>query len=191
MKTWTADNPKAALMEEKRAAIVKAARRAFLESGYAETSMDKIADAAKVSIKTVYRHFENKDDLFFAVMQAACRTSVQADAGTGSNGDELPPWLMQPPSVGIQAAGEAYLKSVLEDDQIALFRVLTRDAHKFPELGRRYQGEVIRSRNRKFVRYLEQWKKKEHWRIRSPEHAANVFAALLLSELFEQVLLGL
>ncbi len=72
MKTWSADNPKASLMKRKRGAIVEAARQAFLENGYAQTSMDRIAETAGVSIKTVYRHFENKDDLFSAVMQAAC-----------------------------------------------------------------------------------------------------------------------
>src|SRR5258708_27018343 len=72
MKTWRADNPKASLMKRKRGAIVEAARQAFLENGYAQTSMDRIAETAGVSIKTVYRHFENKDDLFSAVMQAAC-----------------------------------------------------------------------------------------------------------------------
>ena len=60
-------------MEKKHAAIVDAARTAFLESSYAETSMDSIAKAAKVGIKTVYRHFEDKDDLFIAVIQAACQ----------------------------------------------------------------------------------------------------------------------
>ena len=73
-KTWSTDNPKAALMARKRAAIVDAALKAFLEAGYAEASVNRIAAAAGVSIKTLYRHFESKDDLFSAVMQAACRT---------------------------------------------------------------------------------------------------------------------
>jgi AcrR family transcriptional regulator len=70
VKQWSEENPKAALMEQKRMAIVAAARQAFLDSGYSETSMDGIAEAAKVSVKTIYRHFENKDELFSAVMQA-------------------------------------------------------------------------------------------------------------------------
>ncbi len=72
MKQWSKENPKAPLMEQKRTAIVAAARRAFLESGYSQTSMDGIAEAAEVSVKTIYRHFENKDELFSAVMQAVC-----------------------------------------------------------------------------------------------------------------------
>src|SRR5258708_37542872 len=59
-------------MEQKRTAIVAAARRAFLDSGYSQASMDGIAESAGVSVKTIYRHFENKDELFSAVMQAVC-----------------------------------------------------------------------------------------------------------------------
>jgi hypothetical protein len=44
LKIWSDDNPKAALMERKRAAIVAAARQAFLENGYAQASMDRIAE---------------------------------------------------------------------------------------------------------------------------------------------------
>jgi AcrR family transcriptional regulator len=35
--------------------------------------MDAIAELAEVSVKTIYRHFENKDELFSAVMQAVCQ----------------------------------------------------------------------------------------------------------------------
>src|ERR1700736_946070 len=56
MRQRTPHKTKAAIMQKKHAAIVDAARTAFLESSYAETSMDSIAKAAKVGIKTVYRH---------------------------------------------------------------------------------------------------------------------------------------
>jgi AcrR family transcriptional regulator len=53
-------------------AIVDAARQFFLAGGYAQTSMDTVAEKAGVAITTVYRHFNNKDDLFRAVMQLTC-----------------------------------------------------------------------------------------------------------------------
>src|ERR1700744_3594165 len=96
-KTWSPDNPKAALMAQKRAAIVGAALSAFLESGYAEASVNRIAAAAGVSIKTLYRHFASKDELFSAVMQAAC-----AD---GSSGPGDPAWYAEPPAIALPLAG--------------------------------------------------------------------------------------
>lgn len=48
-----------------RAEIVSAARRLFLRYGYAETSVEQVAEAAGVSPRTVFRHFPRKEDLVF------------------------------------------------------------------------------------------------------------------------------
>jgi hypothetical protein len=42
----------------------------------------------------------------------------------------------------------------------------------------------------KFVRYLEQWKKRERWRLASPDVPQMFFGALLRGELFEEALFG-
>src|ERR1700681_1120502 len=126
MKTWTADNPKASLMKRKRGAIVDAARQAFLENGYAQTSMDRIAAEAGVSIKTVYRHFENKDDLFGAVMQAACGPGgLEELDGGGQERAPSPerPWFSKPPRTALAMAGVEYLQHALSREQLALYRV--------------------------------------------------------------------
>ncbi|MFG1464860.1 TetR/AcrR family transcriptional regulator [Xanthobacter sp. DSM 24535] len=188
-KTWSADNPKAALMARKRAAIVEAALRAFLDAGYAEASVNHIAAAAGVSIKTLYRHFENKDDLFSAVMQAACGKMPGADI---PEEDEPPPvWYGAPPVEALPQAGEEYIRHVLSQDQMALYRVVTRDAHRFPELGRRYQEETTDSRDATFVGYLDIWTGREGWTVRDKRAAAQVFAGLLKARIFDEVLLGL
>ena len=136
-KTWSADNPKAALMARKRAVIVDAALKAFLKAGYAEASVNHIAAAAGVSIKTLYRHYESKDDLFSAVMQAACG---KPPGGDSDEQDEPPPnWYALPPAEALPQAGAEYLRHVLSQDQLALYRVVARDAHRFPELARRYR----------------------------------------------------
>src|SRR5271154_89647 len=105
-KTWSADNPKAALMARKRAVIVDAALKAFLEAGYAEASVNRIAAAAGVSIKTLYRHYESKDDLFSAVMQAAFG---KPPGGDSDEQDEPPPtWYALPPAEALPQAGVQY-----------------------------------------------------------------------------------
>jgi len=57
--------------------------------------MDGIARTAKVGIKTAYRHFEDKDDLFITVMQAACRPDDYA--GGNAREDEIQSWFSRPP----------------------------------------------------------------------------------------------
>lgn len=195
MRTWTDDNPKASLMTKKRAAIVDAARHAFLENGYASTSMDRIASTAGVSIKTVYRHFDNKDDLFGAVMQAACSQSAFEGSDDERQEEQISPlerpWFAKPPHTAFVMAGVEYLRHALSGEQLALYRVVTQDAHRFPELGRRYREEVIDRRNALFVRYLDRWAAAEKWKIRDRQSAANTFAGLLRAGLFEDALHGL
>lgn len=56
------------LTERKRLAIIRAATREFFHNGYNATSMDAISHAAKVSKRTVYNHFANKQALFDAIV---------------------------------------------------------------------------------------------------------------------------
>ena len=51
--------------EQTRAEIADVAVALFLERGFAETTMDDVAEAAGVSRRTAYRHFPSKDDLVF------------------------------------------------------------------------------------------------------------------------------
>jgi TetR/AcrR family transcriptional repressor of mexJK operon len=181
-------------MGRKRLAIVRAARQAFLEGGYARTSMDSIAKAAEVGIKTLYRHFENKDDLFSAVMQAACNPEAFDEVtGEWRAQTEEPerPWSSKPASTALIAAGIEYLEHVLSDEQLALYRVITQDAHNFPELGRRYREQVVERSYDIFIRYLNGQIPAEGWKIRNKRDAAQTFTALLRAGIFEEVLHGL
>jgi len=180
-------------MERKRAAIVAAARQAFLENGYAEASMDRIAESAAVSVKTIYRHFENKDELFSAVMQAACRadSSIPTERADDASLASRFPWFEEGPKRGLAAAGRDYLRHLFSAEQLALYRVVTRDAHRFPELGRRYEKEVVATRTKIMSQYLSRWAPVQNWRIKNPDRASSVFAALLRAGVFEEVLHGL
>ena len=190
-KTWSADHPKAGLMARKRAAMVEAAMKAFLEVGYAEASVNQIAASAGVSIKTLYRHFESKDDLFSAVMQAACGGMPEADSGEAGR-DRLPPaWYSAPPAEALPRAGEEYLRHVLSRDQLALYRVVARDAPRFPELGRRYREETIGSRDAVFGGYLDLWAERAGWTVGDRRAATEAFAGLLKAGLYDDALLGL
>jgi AcrR family transcriptional regulator len=195
VKTWSDDNPKAALMSRKRAMIVDAALRAFLENGYAESSVNRIAEEAGVSIKTLYRHFESKDDLFSAVMEAACSTSgtqpgTQPVSATGLAGTDEPDWFSAPPPVALPVAGNEYLRHALSEEQLALYRVVTRDALRFPELARRYREQVTGTRDALFASYLERWLPVTGWKVRDMHGAAATFAALLTATLFDDALFG-
>lgn len=190
MKQWSADNPKASLMERKRALIVDAAQQAFLDKGYAESSMGRIAEAAGVSIKTVYRHFENKDDLFSAVMHAACNPNSLNETDEQTPPVLERPWFSKEPEQALPLAGIDYLTDVLGTQQLALYRVVTRDAYRFPELGQRYRAEVTDRRTALFADYLRHWAPLVQWKIKDLEEASRTFLALLRVDLIDNVLFG-
>ena len=52
------------ITEQKHLAILLAAEREFITFGYHQARMDRIAESAKVSKRTVYSHFESKEKLF-------------------------------------------------------------------------------------------------------------------------------
>jgi AcrR family transcriptional regulator len=57
-------------MERTRAALIASARHIFATRGFEGASLDEIADAAGYTRGAIYRHFANKEELFFAVSDA-------------------------------------------------------------------------------------------------------------------------
>ena len=66
--------------ELKHEAIVNAAKRAFQAEGVQNTSMDKVAEMAQVSKRTVYNHFAAKEELVLYVISDLWREAmIQAE----------------------------------------------------------------------------------------------------------------
>jgi len=66
VEKWTPERR----MERTRAALIASARHVFATRGFEGASLDEIADAAGYTRGAIYRHFANKEDLFFAVSDA-------------------------------------------------------------------------------------------------------------------------
>jgi len=181
MRTWEADDPKAALMTRKRDLILRSALSAFLEDGFEGSSVNRIADDAGVSIKTLYRHFADKDDLFVAVIRAACAASTTLTE---------PAWMELAPVEGLATAAAEHLAFVLTDEQLALYRVVIQDPHRFPQLGTRYRDQVVGERIERLCQYIDSWPDQLRSRIGVPRDAARVFVALAEGDLVRNALLG-
>jgi AcrR family transcriptional regulator len=62
--------------EALRQTIVDTAGELFAELGFQATTLDKVAQRAKISKLSIYRHFENKEALFGAAFAARCHQSL-------------------------------------------------------------------------------------------------------------------
>jgi len=69
-----ARNKRPQAADEKRAEIVEAARRLFIDAGYDASPMSRLAKEAGVAPNTIYWYFGDKDDVLLAVL-----TAVMAD----------------------------------------------------------------------------------------------------------------
>jgi AcrR family transcriptional regulator len=81
--------PRAARREQ----ILSAATHAFAAAGFANTSLDDIADAAGVGRVILYRHFESKADLYRSVLDRAA-TRLGDSVGTDDFGEDAVPALV-------------------------------------------------------------------------------------------------
>lgn len=94
--------------EATRRAVLAAARSSFGRKGYAQTSVDEIADAARVTKGAVYHHFSGKEALFRAVYAEA---EAEAQARAMEAGDPLAPAIDQ-----VVAKMNAYLDAALDEE---------------------------------------------------------------------------
>lgn len=110
--------------EQKRAAIIEAATRLFLDAGYAGTSLAKVAEAAGVSKATLFKQFPTKAALFDAIVTESW--TVEDDDLRPPTGDLR---------AGLTAIGRRYVTLLTRPGIAALFRIVIAELQHFPELG--------------------------------------------------------
>jgi len=73
--------------EETRALIIREATLLFATRGYERTSLNAIAQSIGISAPALYYHFDSKDEILFATLEATlvnlCAMSANAEASAG------------------------------------------------------------------------------------------------------------
>lgn len=95
--------------EERREAILDAARRHFVSNGYHGTGMDDVASTLGLSKPIVYQYFSSKHDLYLAVLEKA-----------GENLEETIGAVLNQPGRNrdiVQASVRAFFEFVADDMQ--------------------------------------------------------------------------
>ena len=108
MESELVANRRLEMMEETRAKLIQAARKAFAEKGYANASMDDLTAAAGLTRGALYHNFGDKRGLLQAVVdridgEMAARAKAIGDAA----GDD---WQ------GLLEEGRAYIEMALEPE---------------------------------------------------------------------------
>jgi AcrR family transcriptional regulator len=159
----------------KAAAILAAARQAFLAGGFGAVSMDAIARQAAVSKATVYAHFASKEELFGAVI-----ADMSERYFDGFSAGELDPG---DAAGSLTALAHRYLDLLMSPEAIAVNRVIIGEVTRFPALGEVFwrAGPVrIRAQLETFMRGAAAAGSLD---IADPRLAAEHFASLVRGEI--------
>jgi TetR/AcrR family transcriptional repressor of mexJK operon len=168
----------------KRAAILDAAQVCFLDHGYANTSMDMVAARAGVSKATIYAHFENKDDLFGAIIRRRC--DDQSDGIGGVN-----------PAEGadaravLYAMGRHLMNMLMTPEVMGIYRMVVSEAARHPDLAKVYY-EMGPLRGKKMLAdILDALAARGELNLANSWQAIDQFIGMLRAECFHRALLGL
>ncbi|WP_299488848.1 TetR/AcrR family transcriptional regulator [Acaryochloris sp. IP29b_bin.137] len=166
----------------KRNAILSGAMQEFLAHGYAATTMDRVATAAKVSKATVYSHFKDKEGLFIALVQQLQEQKFQAVYGS-PQGQRL----QGPPRQVLHHLASTLLANILEDKPfLAFMRLIIGESGRFPELARAFSHHTPRCFLLLLTDYLGS---QSGLKLKDPEATARIFIGSLVHYVIFQELL--
>jgi TetR/AcrR family transcriptional regulator, mexJK operon transcriptional repressor len=162
--------PTAAERRAREAQVLSAALEVFLRSGFADSTIDELAAAAKVTKRTVYAYFGDKPGLFRAmVTDLAAGVSLDAATDHGT----------------LEALAARIVHRVHSDELVGLHRLVIAESSRFPEL-----ASVLHSQGdaRHIARLAAHIRAERH-----PRQAplAEPLFSLLLGERHRRRLLGL
>lgn len=168
------------LTDRKRQAILDAALVEFDASGFAATSMDRIAATANVSKRTIYNHFESKEDLFEAIRQSA----LQAVDRTLRVYDQMVPLESQ-----LELMAVEHVAVHTSDAFMKFARVSVSQFIVSPELASASFDELSKSRDG-LVKWIKAAVQDDRLTVPDAKRAAAQFLGLLNVQTFWPQLLG-
>ena len=156
--------------DTKRADILSAGARHFMEDGYGRTSMDAIAATAGVSKQTVYSHFASKEDLFRACVMHKVQTYGLDLRGFDAS---------QPLDAVLREAAARFLDLLADPDVVAVYGLLIAESQAFPQLCTTFWDSGPQAAINALSSILGQTEDPEYAPVEDPELAAQDFLCLL------------
>jgi TetR/AcrR family transcriptional regulator, mexJK operon transcriptional repressor len=166
-----------------RAAVAEAATTLFLRNGYQGTSVDDIAALARVSKRSVYNNFGDKETLFTEIVLGYTAT---AEHFADSLVADLPDATDVP--TAIHDLARRHLAAVAQPQVLRLRRLIILEATRFPELAaeyhRRAPGRVLSALTAAF----RELHARGELNTPDPERAAEHYSYLVLGATLDTAL---
>lgn len=168
--------------EETRGLISDAARRAFMRSGFARTSMDDVARAAGISKKTLYRLVPTKADLFqTAVTDRIARFMLAVDpVALGS----------LPVDIALSRIMQEYGLLTLSPETVAIQKLVIAESGRFPDLATGFFQEAILATQGVLTAYLGQQCERGTIQLEDLDLAAGMLRGMMTMEPQRAAMMG-
>lgn len=156
--------------------LLAVARNAFLSSGYAGTTMDAVAAAARISKQTLYRSHPSKDMLYAAVVRDwvdrgndAMRPHVQA--------------LLDAPDIsdGLLRLAQVMQAGILSPPVLQMRKLVAAEAERFPDVAADYLERSWRRNQRMLADALRDLAERGDLRVPDPDLAAEQLTWLAIA----------
>ena len=167
----------------KHKAILDAASRIFIERGYTGTSMDAIAEAAPVSKPTLYSHFENKHDLFAAVIARQCGALLHDLTSARTEANDF--------VSSLSMIARSFVDLIYSAEALAIYRLIVAERQQFPALGELVYVSGPKPVLDRLSAFLKELAERGSLSIPDPETSARLFVGMLQGDEHLRCLLGL
>ena len=157
----------------RREELIDIAQKLFLERGFAETTMLAIAEAAGASKETLYRHFENKEQMFAEIISRKTRQISGPDAPMARGGR---------PEAVLTALGTNLLTAIVTGEASCLFRIVVAEATRSPELGNLFYARGPGFTVDRLTQYLAEASSRGELHCDDPKVAARLFLGAVVSQ---------
>lgn len=159
----------------KRKAILQAATTVFLNKGYVGASVDEIAAVAAVSKQTVYKHFEDKEQLFAAIVLATTdeiAELVHLVADTLADTTDL--------DRDLGKLARLFITALMQPHMLRLRRLVIANAERLPDIARLWFERGFERVLKTLATCFQRLADHKLLRLENPLLAAHHFVGLLL-----------
>jgi TetR/AcrR family transcriptional regulator, mexJK operon transcriptional repressor len=160
--------------ERRRMELVDIAEHMFLERGFADTTMQMIAERAGASKETLYRHFASKELLFAEIVSRKASEISGPDAAIARGGS---------PERVLGELGTGLLRTILTGQTSCLFRTVVSEAARTPALGDLFYQRGPGLTLQRLTVYLERASKRGELQCDDPLTAARLFLGAVATQL--------
>jgi AcrR family transcriptional regulator len=158
--------------EARPAEILGAALACFAERGFAATRLDDVALRAGITKGTLYLYFDNKDELFKAVVRQELLPNIERLEIVVTQSSE--------PAAALLELLIRSWAAIIATPISAIPKIMVAEAGNFPELARFYADEIVARGMSLFRRVIEAGVERGEFRPVDVENAVRCIVAPLI-----------